>query len=207
VKKLLKRAVTAACAAVICISTAIAPAYASAPEVEEAAEVPEIFQYAEGGESTPPADDMTGASDTEWDVGDNVKARISSTNLYFISENGQLYDNWKEIIGDAVLSIESVSVSSGKMFLPEDSSFLFEDMTRLKNINLSGADTSHVNDMAGMFADLPALTQIELSGFNTSAVTDMYQMFYGCSALKRLDFTGFSKKILCTKNYEIHSFF
>ena len=137
-------------------------------------------------------ENVTGASDNTWVVGDNVTAEIISTNLYFYSDGGQLYDNWKEIIEDDVLEVESVSLSGGKMYLPEDSSFLFENMVRLKNIDLSGADTSHVNDMAGMFADLPELTRINLSGFDTSGVLDMCQMFYGCGALTSLDLSGFS---------------
>ena len=173
-----------------------APETAYAPEVPdsyEEAELPEIPGYEGEDEVSPDQPEiLTGASDTTWTVGDNVTARISSGNLYFTSNNGQLYDDWKEIIGDAVLSVENVSLSGGKMYLPEDSSFLFENMTRLKNINTSGMDTSLVTDMAGMFADLTELTELDLSGFDTSGVIYMDQMFYGCNALSVLNLGGFS---------------
>ena len=262
-KKILTRAVTAACAAILCISTVFAPVHAGSPADEEAdivvtdspevsfymnasdapdisdapeivdapdmsdyseaAETPEFFRDAKKDETievpVDPTDDgvssedglsgipdeehdaegselteiMTGASDTTWTVGDNVTAEISSKNLYFSSTNeGQLYEDWKEIIGDAVLTVENVSVSSGKIYLPEDSSFLYENMTGIKSINTSGMDTSHVTDMAGMFAELSVLKRLDLSGFSTSKVTDMYQMFYGCSALTELNLTGLS---------------
>ena len=248
-KKAWTRAVSAACAAILCILAAFAPVYASDMVMDEAAAVvtddslaaaivpdgseaaavvtddsladaivpdgseaaavvPDDSEAAaivtddfEAAESTMTIIDeeilnlpenVTGASDNTWVVGDNVTAEIISTNLYFYSDGGQLYDNWKEIIEDDVLEVESVSLSGGKMYLPEDSSFLFENMVRLKNIDLSGADTSHVNDMAGMFADLPELTRINLSGFDTSGVLDMCQMFYGCGALTSLDLSGFS---------------
>ena len=162
------------------------------PEMADAAEITDVPEMTDTAEITDMQEILTGASDATWNVGDNVEARISSKNLYFISNNGQLDADWKEIIGDAVLTVENVSVSSGKMYLPEDSSFFFEDMTGIKSINTSGMDTSRVTDMAGMFAELSALTQLDLSGFTTTNVADMYQMFYGCSALTELNLTGFS---------------
>ena len=222
-KKVFARALTAACAAILCFSTTLTPVHASVlteeeaaaivtdapevsdvpemtdtaevsgvPEMTDADEIRDVPETADATESSDMHEILTGASDATWDVGDNVEARISSKNLYFISNNGQLDADWKEIIGDAVLTVENVSVSSGKMYLPEDSSFFFEDMTGIKSINTSGMDTSRVTDMAGMFAELSALTQLDLSGFSTSRVTDMYQMFYGCSALTELNLTGFS---------------
>ena len=256
------RAATAACAAILCISTVFAPVHAgviaeeeadiivadspevsyyvdasdapdisdvpetadepSVPDFSDAEEVPEIIREAENVETIEASGDptdaddsaddglseipdaendaegsdlpeiLTGSGESSWVVGDNVTAEITSNNLYFSSTgNGQLYDDWKEIIGDSVLSVESVSVS-GKMYLPEDSSFFFEDMTKLKSINTAGMDTSRVTDMAGMFAELSVLRQLDLSGFSTSKVTDMYQMFYGCSALSELNLAGVS---------------
>ena len=213
------RSVSAACAAILCFQAAAGHVYASSPveeaavvedaaevlydmDVADAPEVPDSYEAAESPEipeaqgddeeSRERSEIMTGVSDATWTVGTNVTAQINSGNLYFISDNGHLYDTWKEIIGDAVLSVESVSLSGGKMYLPEDSSFLFENMVGLKSINLAGADTSEVTDMAGMFADLSELTELDLSGFDTSGVIYMDQMFYGCSALATLNLAGFS---------------
>ena len=234
-KKVFTRALTAACAAILCFSATLTPVHASVlteeeaaaivtdapevsdvpemadsaemtdvpemadvaemtdvPEMADAAEITDVPEMTDTVEITDMQEILTGASDATWNVGDNVEARISSKNLYFISNNGQLDADWKEIIGDAVLTVENVSVSSGKMYLPEDSSFFFENMTGIKSINTSGMDTSRVTDMAGMFAELSALTQLDLSGFTTTNVADMYQMFYGCSALTELNLTGFS---------------
>ena len=218
-KKVFTRALTAACAAILCFSTTLTPVHASVlteeeaaaivtdapevsdvpemadaaemtdvpemadvaemtdvPEMADAAEITDVPEMTDTAEITDMQEILTGASDATWNVGDNVEARISSKNLYFISNNGQLDADWKEIIGDAVLTVENVSVSSGKMYLPEDSSFFFENMTGIKSINTSGMDTSRVTDMAGMFAELSALTQLDLSGFTTTK---------GCSAAVR----------------------
>ena len=221
-KKIFTRALTAACAAILCFSAMLTPVHASVlaeeaaaivtdapevsdvpemtdtaevsdvPEMTDADEIRDVPETADTTELSDMQEILTGASEGTWNVGDNVEARISSKNLSFISNNGQLDADWKEIIGDAVLTVENVSVSSGKMYLPEDSSFFFEDMTGIKSINTSGMDTSCVTDMAGMFAELSALTQLDLSGFTTTNVTDMYQMFYGCSALAELNLTGVS---------------
>ena len=218
-KKILMKSVSAACAAILCFQAAAGHVYAFSPveeaavvedaaevlydmDVADAPEVPDSYEAAESPEipeaqgddeeSRERSEIMTGVSDATWTVGTNVTAQINSGNLYFISDNGHLYDTWKEIIGDAVLSVESVSLSGGKMYLPEDSSFLFENMVGLKSINLAGADTSEVTDMAGMFADLSELTELDLSGFDTSGVIYMDQMFYGCSALATLNLAGFS---------------
>ena len=61
----------------------------------------------------------------------------------------------------------------------------------VKNIDLSGIDTSKVTNMYEMFSFLENLETINLSNFNTSNVTTMELMFYYCKKIKVLDLSSF----------------
>ena len=79
-------------------------------------------------------------------------------------------------------------VLSGKIVAPEDSSFLFSS-TLLYNLTevegLSQLDTSNVTKMQFMFNGMSNITSLDLSGFDTSNVTDMDRMFLD-TPLKKL---------------------
>ncbi|MDO4805188.1 MAG: hypothetical protein Q4A32_10265 [Lachnospiraceae bacterium] len=70
---------------------------------------------------------------SQWTVGDNVTLKkVSSDDGYSLSfefSNGTLWSNWQEIagLGDCRDTIKSIlfSQGEGKLYLPEDSSFLF----------------------------------------------------------------------------------
>ncbi|WP_053766488.1 immunoglobulin-like domain-containing protein [Enterococcus hirae] len=85
-------------------------------------------------------------------------------------------------------------VLSGKIVAPEDSSFLFSS-TLLYNLTevegLSQLDTSNVTKMQFMFNGMSNITSLDLSGFDTSNVTAMHYMFYGMRSLTSLDLSGF----------------
>ena len=85
-------------------------------------------------------------------------------------------------------------VLSGKIVAPEDSSFLFSS-TLLYNLTevegVSQLDTSNVTKMQFMFNGMSNITSLDLSGFDTSNVTAMHYMFYGMRSLTSLDLSGF----------------
>ncbi len=59
--------------------------------------------------------------------------------------------------------------------------------TSLQSIQFNNSfDTSTVTDMFWMFQGLSHLTELDLSGFDTSQVTDMRNMFLNCEALEKL---------------------
>ena len=64
------------------------------------------------------------------------------------------------------------------------------DCASLESVDLSSFDTSKVTNMARMFTS-PALTNLDVTNFNTSSVTDMNNMFSNCSSLTSLDVTNF----------------
>ena len=90
--------------------------------------------------------------------------------------------------GVDVWYIENIVADEGTV-LPEDCSYLFENIPYLFSLDLKNADTSNVTDMTGMFWGL-YIEQIDLTGFDTSNVTSMFEMFCH-SNINELDFSSF----------------
>ena len=78
-----------------------------------------------------------------------------------------------------------------KITLSKDSSFMFDRMSKLQTIDLSGFDTSESEDMSRMFAASPELKSLDFSGFNTSKVKNMTYMFYDAGKIETLDLSAF----------------
>lgn len=104
-----------------------------------------------------------------------------------------------------------------KITLSKDGSFMFDRMSKLQTIDLSGFDTSESEDMSRMFAASPELKSLDLSGFNTSKVKNMTYMFYDAGKIETLDLSAFDTSnvttmyglfngMLALKNLNISSF-
>ena len=78
-----------------------------------------------------------------------------------------------------------------KVYLNEDSSRMFRDLSNLISLDVSSFDTSKVTNMEAMFTGMPSLTTLNLSNFNTSQVTRMNSMFEGASRLTVLNLSNF----------------
>ena len=85
-----------------------------------------------------------------------------------------------------------------KITLSKDSSFMFDRMSKLQTIDLSGFDTSEAENMARMFAASPELKSLDLSGFNTSKVKNMTYMFYDAGKIETLDLSAFDTSNVTT---------
>ena len=85
-----------------------------------------------------------------------------------------------------------------KITLSKDSSFMFDRMSKLQTIDLSGFDTSESEDMSRMFAASPELKSLDLSGFNTSKVKNMIYMFYDAGKIETLDLSAFDTSSVTT---------
>ena len=85
-----------------------------------------------------------------------------------------------------------------KITLSKDSSFMFDRMSKLQTIDLSGFDTSESEDMSRMFAASPELRSLDLSGFNTSKVKNMTYMFYDAGKIETLDLSAFDTSNVTT---------
>ena len=71
------------------------------------------------------------------------------------------------------------------------SSFMFNGLMNIKEIQFNNVDTSNVMYMELMFRDCSSLTFLDLSSFDTSSVADMQAMFYGCTNLTSLNLSSF----------------
>ena len=80
---------------------------------------------------------------------------------------------------------------SNKIYLNEDSSYMFNNLISLNSIDLGNFDTSNVTNMLSMFSLCQSLISIDLSNFDTSNVTNMSEMFRYCPSLISLDLSNF----------------
>ena len=86
-----------------------------------------------------------------------------------------------------IKQIRLVNSNSKTLYLPQDSSWLFNDMPNLTSIDASQWNTSKVTDMSFMFYNTPKLTKLDVSKWVTNNVTNMSNMFGGMSSLTTLD--------------------
>ena len=83
-------------------------------------------------------------------------------------------DDDKKIDGTKIKKI----IFTGPVLAPEDSTDLFDKLTSLTEFeNLTYLDTSEVTNMTGLFKSCKKLKNLDLSGFNTSNVQSMTYMF------------------------------
>ena len=128
-------------------------------------------------------------------VGDDVALTFNEETgeVVFSSNDGTLWGNWlstSHLDASKITAIRTSS-TSGKIYLPEDSSGIFAIGTSLKTIDLTNFDTSKVTNMSDMFYDCSNLTSLNLSGFDTSRVTNMSGMFCYDGCLTSLNLSSF----------------
>ena len=88
-----------------------------------------------------------------------------------------------------------------KVYLNENTCFMFEDMRSLTTLDLSNFDTSNVTDMSSMFDNMRSLTTLDLSNFDTSKVTNMHTMFGGMANLTSLNLSNFDTSKVIYMSY------
>ncbi len=78
-------------------------------------------------------------------------------------------------------------LADDRIYLPEDSSRLFQDMSSLVSVDTSNLDTGRVVLMNHLFFRCSALKDVDVSNFNMENVTTVKSMFNLCSALPGVD--------------------
>ncbi|EKF1958531.1 BspA family leucine-rich repeat surface protein [Listeria monocytogenes] len=68
---------------------------------------------------------------------------------------------------------------------------MFKNCSSLRELDVSGLNTSAVTTMRDMFYSCSALEELDLSHFDTSSVTNMFYMFYDNEKLEKLDVGNF----------------
>ena len=88
---------------------------------------------------------------------------------------------------DKIINIKT----SGDVVLPQDSSYLFYYLQKVKSIDLSSFNTKSATNMNYMFYNCSHLPSLDLSSFDTAKGTNMQSMFSGCQSLTSLDLSSF----------------
>ena len=86
--------------------------------------------------------------------------------------------------------LKNIDVSGWDTSNTKDFTSIFYDCSSLVNIDVSGWDTSNATNMYAMFYNCSSLANIDVSGWDTSNVTNMHAMFYNCSSLANIDVSG-----------------
>ena len=81
-----------------------------------------------------------------------------------------------------------------RVYMNDDSRQIFNNITNITDIDLSGLDTRYVNDMSFMFNNARSVVNLDLSTFKTSRVTSMINMFAYMASLKNLNISSFKTK-------------
>ena len=104
-----------------------------------------------------------------------VMAYRSGTDLYIVGNGtGKIYTN-----PDSSYAFGSSYTSS-----------CWSSLTSITGMDL--LDTSYTYNMSYLFYNMSKVTNLDVSRFNTAKVKNMGYMFYNCSALESLDLTGWS---------------
>lgn len=107
----------------------------------------------------------------------------SITKVYGLLENNKL-----TIVSDYVI------------YLPEDSSYMFDNFKKLKQIKLDNINSSKVENMSYMFSN-NNIENLDLSTLTTENVVDMEGMFRNDENLKTLDISNFTFEQNLKYNY------
>ena len=86
--------------------------------------------------------------------------------------------------------LKQLDVSGWDTSSVTDMGYCFGVCTSLTALDVSGWDTSKVTSMNYTFGTCPSLTALDVSGWDTSSVYYMQYMFYSCSSLTSLDVSG-----------------
>ena len=78
---------------------------------------------------------------------------------------------------------------------------MFRYCSCLTSLDVSKFDTSKVTNMYGMFWDFRSLASLDVSKFDTSQVTEMRSMFYSCISLTSLDVSKFDTSKVTNMSY------
>ena len=112
-------------------------------------------------------------------INGNIQDEIS--NKYFFNQT----DNFVELIFDDNLN---------------SCEHMFDQCTKMTEINLTYFDTSQITNMNCMFWNCSSLTSLDLSNFNTSKVSNMNCLFSFCSSLTSLDLSNFDTSQVLNMN-------
>ena len=147
------------------------------------------------------AGELSGYKESPWNSGKvDIKAikKIVLAGKVVAPENANLLFTGSGISGNLtnVTEIEGLSQLDTRNVTSMVS--MFNGLSSVTNLDVSGFDTSNVTDMTAIFKGMGSITSLDLSNFDTSKVTDMDRMFNGMGSVKSLDVSGFDTSNVTT---------
>ena len=137
-----------------------------------------------------------------------IKLWLDPTNntAYYYTEPEKVYlnEDSSRMFRD-LSNLISLDVSSFDTSKATNMETMFSRMSNLTTLNLSNFDTSKVTSMIGMFFDTHELTSLNVSNFDTSNVTDMSRMFGALSSLTSLNVSNFDTSQVTNMSYMFDS--
>ena len=100
-------------------------------------------------------------------------------------------DTWENMFNN-LTSIKEIDLSKFDSSKITTMYRMFNGCTNLEKIIFGNINTSSVNNMKELFQNCKKLTSIDVSKFDTSQVTTMYRMFGFCESLESLDVSNFN---------------
>ena len=100
-------------------------------------------------------------------------------------------NTWENMFND-LTSIKEIDLSKFDSSKITTMYRMFNGCTNLEKIIFGNINTSSVNNMKELFQNCKKLTSIDVSKFDTSQVTTMYRMFGFCESLESLDVSNFN---------------
>lgn len=100
-----------------------------------------------------------------------------------IYTKGMSWSEYKANIKEVTIEEPIAPTSTNSMF------FECTELTKFNNIH--NLHTENVENMMWMFGRCRKIKEIDVTGFDTSKATNMGYMFNGCNALEKLDVSGF----------------
>ena len=110
--------------------------------------------------------------------------------FFFLQKNAAI--NQKRGGGLTIPDLSAEAITKFTTKGVTDMSYMFNNCSALKDLDLSSFDTSVVTNMAGMFKGCSTLSGVNLQNFDTGLTKDMSQMFADCSAITEIDTSKFN---------------
>ncbi|ENZ5626651.1 immunoglobulin-like domain-containing protein [Enterococcus hirae] len=147
------------------------------------------------------AGELSGAAESPWNSDKvDIKAikKIVLAGKVVAPENANLLFTGNSTRGNLanVTEIEGLSQLDTSNVTSMQS--MFQGMSSVTSLDVSGFDTSNVTDMHSMFTGMGGITSLDISGFDTSNVTSMFAMFAAMDSVTSLDISGFDTSELTT---------
>jgi surface protein len=123
--------------------------------------------------------------------------------IYYYSPDGSkisLGNDASKLFADGGYMLREIDLSGFDTSDVTNMSQMFSNCSGLTSLNISSFDTSNVTDMSKMFSSCRSLTSLDVSSFKTDRVETMYYMFYACSKLTKLDLSNFETKKVTNMN-------